>query len=236
MRLILIDIPNFEPEINFQIEKKILDVYLTDTLILRFWQNNPCAVIGKFQKEEYEINLDYVKKNKISLFRRFTGGGTVYQDRGNLNITLCKNKEKILFSKYFLEESTGITNVILEGLISFHKSIKINKRNSIFLDGKKVLGSAVAVKNNNFFYHASLLVNADLGQLRKVIKWEESYPENIRIPIKSKRSEVTNLSCGLPLSIDQVKEKILINFLCLLKIEDKDVKRFNNIDLLTEIK
>ncbi|MDD3655504.1 MAG: lipoate--protein ligase family protein [Atribacterota bacterium] len=236
MRLILIDIPNFEPEINFQIEKKILNIYLTDALILRFWQNNPCAVIGKFQKEEYELNLDYVTKNKISLFRRFTGGGTVYHDRGNLNITLCKSKDKILFSKYFLEETGGITNVILEGLLFFHKSMEIKERNSIFLDGKKVLGSAVAIKNNNFFYHASLLVNADLGQLRKVIKWEENYPENIRIPIKSKRSEVTNLSCGLPLSIDEVKEKILINFQHLLKIEDKDVKRFNNVDLLIEIK
>ncbi len=235
MRLILIDIPNFDPKINFQIEKKILDLCLTGSIILRFWQNDPCVVIGKFQKEEYELNLDYVKRNRIPIFRRFTGGGTVYHDRGNLNITVCKDKEKILFSHYFLEETAGITSVIMEGLISFHKSIKKNETNSILLDGKKVLGSAVAIKNNKFFYHASLLVNADLEQLRKVIKWEENYPENIRIPVQSKRSEVTNLSYGLSLSIEEVKEKILINFQRLLKIENKDVKRFNRVNLLTSI-
>lgn len=239
MKLILIDIPNFEPEINFEIEEKILEIDKTDSYFLRFWQNNPCVVIGKFQKEEYEVNLDYTKKNKIHLFRRFTGGGTVYHDRGNLNITFCKKKENILFSRYILEEAAGITNIILEGLRDFHTHLEMKDRNSIFLEGKKILGSAVAIKNDNFFYQASLLINTDLDILRKVIKWEENYPENTRLPIKSKRSEVTNLSCAIPspiLSLDEVKEKILHNFLRLLKIESKDVIKFYKIDFYKEIK
>ncbi|MEA2087178.1 MAG: lipoate--protein ligase family protein, partial [Candidatus Caldatribacteriota bacterium] len=100
MKLILVDIPNFEPEINFEIEKKILEICNPDSFVLRFWQNNPSVIIGKFQKEEYEVNLEYTKKKNIPVFRRFTGGGTVYHDRGNLNITFCKEKENILFSKY----------------------------------------------------------------------------------------------------------------------------------------
>jgi len=239
MKLILIDLPTFEPEINFAIEEKILEIDKRGKYILRFWQNNPCVVIGKFQEEEYEVNLDYINKNKIPLFRRFTGGGTVYHDQGNLNITFCKHKEKILFSRYILEEAAGITRTILEGLRDFHNHLEMKERNSIFLEGKKILGSAVAIKNNNFFYQASLLVHTDLDRLRKVIKWEENYPENTRLPIKSKRSEVTNLSYSLPLSIlplEEVKEKILNNFLRLLKIKEKDVKRFNNISLFKEIK
>ncbi len=229
MKLILVDIPDFEPEINFEIEKKILEICNADSFVLRFWQNNPCVVIGKFQKEEYEVNLEYIKKKNIPVFRRFTGGGTVYHDQGNLNITFCKERENILFSKYILEEARGITEIILEAIKEFCKNCEVKERNSIFLEENKILGSAIAQKNNKFFYHASLLINSNLKELEKVINWEEKYPKNTRSPIKSKRSKVTNLSSYTPLTIDAVKEKILKNFLQTFKIEENNViKIYNN--------
>lgn len=228
MKLILVDIPNFEPEINFEIEKKILEICNPDSFVLRFWQNSPCVVIGKFQEKEYEVDLDYIKKKDIPVFRRFTGGGTVYHDRGNLNITFCKEKENILFSKYILEEARGITEIILKGIKEVYKNCEIKERNSIFLEEKKILGSAIAQKNNKFFYHASLLINSDLKELKKAIKWEEKYPKNTRSPIKSKRSKVTNLSSYTPLTIDVVKEKILKSFLQTFKIEENNVIKIYN--------
>ncbi len=231
MKLILIDIPNFEPKTNFKIEEQILEMCDTGKFILRFWQNNPCVVIGKFQEKEYEVDLEYIKKKNIPVFRRFTGGGTVYHDRGNLNITFCKEKENILFSKYFLEEARGITEIILKGIKEFYKNCEVKERNSIFLGGKKILGSAIAQKNGKFFYHASLLINSNLKELEKVINWEEEYPENTRPPIKSKRSKVTNLSSYTPLTIDVVKEKILKSFLQTFIIEENNViKIYNNND------
>ena len=228
MKLIIIDIPNFEPRINFEIEEKILEMCDADKFILRFWQNSPCVVIGKFQKEEYEVNLEYIKRKNIPVFRRFTGGGTVYHDQGNLNITFCKEKENILFSKYILQEARGITEIILKAIKEFCKNCEIEERNSIFLEEKKILGSAVAQKNNKFFYHASLLISSNLKELKRVIKWEEKYPKSIRLPVKSKRSKVTNLSSYTPLTIDMVKEKIFLKFLQLLGIKENDVINFYN--------
>ncbi|OIP73223.1 lipoate--protein ligase family protein [Candidatus Infernicultor aquiphilus] len=236
MKLILVDIPNFEPEINFEIEKKILEIGKPDSFILRFWQNNPCVVLGKFQKEEYEVNLEYIKKKNIPVFKRFTGGGTVFHDQGNLNITFCKEKENILFSKYVLEEAKGITEIILKGIKEVYKNCEVKERNSIFLGEKKILGSAIAQKNNKFFYHASLLINSNLKELKKVINWEEKYPENTRSPIKSQRSKVTNLSFYTPLTIDMVKEKILKNFLQTLRIEENNVKKIYNNDFFEDKK
>lgn len=232
MKLILIDTLNFEPEINFKIEEQILEMCNADKFILRFWQNSPCVVIGKFQKEEYEVNLEYVKKKNIPVFRRFTGGGTVYHDQGNLNITFCKEKENILFSKYILEEARGITEIILKGIKEFYKNCEVKERNSIFLEEKKILGSAIAQKNGKFFYHASLLINSNLKELGKSIKWEEKYPENSRSPIRSKRSKVTNLSSFAPLTIGAVKEKILKNFLQTFKIEENNVIKIYNKNII----
>jgi len=185
--------------------------------------------LGKFQEEEFEVNLKYTKRKNIPIFKRFTGGGTVYHDRGNLNITFCKEKENILFSKYILEEAKGITEIILKGIKEVYKNCEVKERNSIFLGEKKILGSAIAQKNNKFFFHASLLINSNLKELQKVIKWVEGYPRDLRTPVKSKRSEVTNLSSWTPISINMVKEKILKNFLQTLKIEENNViKIYNN--------
>lgn len=236
MKLILVEIPNFEPKINFEIEKKILEMCGTDSFVLRFWQNNPCVVIGKFQKEEYEVNLKYIEENNIPIFKRFTGGGTVYHDRGNLNITFCKGKENILFSKYVLEEAKGITEIILKGIKEVYKKCEVKERNAIFLGRKKILGSAVAQKDNKFFYHASLLINSNLKELKKIINWEEKYPQNTRSPIKSQRSKVTNLSFYAPLSIEMVKEKILSNFLESFKITENNVIKLYNNDFFKDRK
>ena len=74
------------------------------------------------------------------------------------------------------------------------------------------------------------MINSNLKELQKVIKWVEEYPKDIRTPVKSKRSEVTNLSSSIPIPINRVKEKILINFLQVLQIEENNVKKIYNND------
>ena len=40
--------------------------------------------IGRNQNTLSEINLNYVKENDILVVRRLSGGGTVYNDLGNI--------------------------------------------------------------------------------------------------------------------------------------------------------
>ena len=129
-----------------------------------------------------------------------------------------------------IERKKKIMQKSLKGIKEFYKNCEIKERNSIFLEERKILGSAIAQKNNKFFYHASLLVNSNLKELKKVINWQEEYPKNTRSPIRSKRSKVTNLSSYTPLTIDMVKEKILNNFLQSFKIKRNNVIKIYNLN------
>lgn len=73
--------------------------------VLMLWQNNPCVVIGRHQNPWLEANIPNLKKiteNGVQFARRNSGGGTVYHDKGNLNLTFFTPRE-LYDRKYNLE-------------------------------------------------------------------------------------------------------------------------------------
>lgn len=70
--------------------------------ILMLWQNSPCVVIGRHQNPWEEVNFGSLQDRGICLARRSSGGGTVYHDIGNLNLTFFTSK-KHYDRKYNLE-------------------------------------------------------------------------------------------------------------------------------------
>ncbi|MGB9769756.1 MAG: lipoate--protein ligase family protein, partial [Thermovenabulum sp.] len=103
-----------DPLINLKEEKELFESSLNGKIILRFWVNAPSVIIGKFQKEEYEVNLPLAKSLNIQILRRLSGGGAVYHDEGVLNITIVKEKELKLFSSYIIDETRYLTSLISE--------------------------------------------------------------------------------------------------------------------------
>lgn len=211
-----------DPLENLSVEKNLLELELHGDVVLMLWQNECCVVVGRFQNPDYEVNLDYVHARKIPVIRRFTGGGTVYQDLGNLNITLCKEKDNIVFSHYVLDEAKAIANILAETVRKLTNApVVVDDRASIFIEGRKISGSSTAITAHKFFYHSTLLVNSDLQALKECLKWEETYPEDQRDFVKSKRSQVANLSEYAPnVTLNMVKEAIICEFVHTLAPKD----------------
>lgn len=64
--------------------------------LLMLWQSDPCVVIGRHQNPWLEANLPelaHITENGVKLARRNSGGGTVYHDNGNLNLTFFTPRE-----------------------------------------------------------------------------------------------------------------------------------------------
>src|SRR6059036_4179579 len=55
---------------------------------VRFWHNSNTIVLGCFQSAQLEVNFDACKQTGTQVVRRFTGGGAVYHDAGNLNYAI----------------------------------------------------------------------------------------------------------------------------------------------------
>ncbi|CAF0843755.1 unnamed protein product [Rotaria sordida] len=156
------------------------------TRLLLLWRNKPCVVIGRYQNPFIECDIKDLGEKQIDLARRYSGGGTCYHDLGNLNITVLTTREDYNRKKN-LQWITSTVNK------AFNLTLYVTDRDDIFLDAYKVTGSASRLERLYAYHHFTLLINADLNELRRSLK------SNDRRHITSKAtssvpSSVLNLS------------------------------------------
>ncbi len=168
--------------------------------------NTPCIIVGKHQNLLAEINNRFVYNNSITLARRISGGGTVYQDLNNLNFSFihnCSNLDQMNFSRF--------TYPILNALLELGLNSEFSGRNDLLIDSKKVSGNAMHIYKNRVLSHGTLLFKSDLEQLSLALNTKPQ--KFVDKSIKSVRSKVTNISnyLGNPLTMDQFKEKLFNN-------------------------
>lgn len=193
---------------NLASEEYLLKKFQEDIFML--WQNEPSVIVGKYQNVLAEINLDFVKRNGIKVVRRFSGGGTVFHDMGNLNLTFIEKNKNVNFDKF--------TKQIIALLSELGINADSDERRAINIDGLKISGSAQCVHKDRVMYHATLLFSSDLSSLISTLESDPKQVENIkdnRIYVQSVKSPVTNILKHLeqPLDINIFKKYILDYFL-----------------------
>jgi len=170
--------------------------------VLRIWRNEKAVVIGVFQKAEEEVDLDFANSNGIQIVRRFTGGGAVYHDLGNINFALSTKIEG--------EGQRGVDFLydhLIYGAIEALRLLGFNPSkenfNDIVIEGKKVIGVAGSIRKDCAFLHGAMLFSTDLTVLSKVLK----------VPLKKLQDK----------KIDSVKYRVSTLSQLKPEIEQKDV-------------
>jgi len=98
--------------------------------LLLMWRSDPCVVIGKFQNQWLECDLSYMRQNSMQLCRRRSGGGAVYHDTGNVNMSFITRRED-----YNRRENLGLVSAALTDIWP-QLNLSINCRDDLLLDGK----------------------------------------------------------------------------------------------------
>ncbi|KAK2707757.1 lipoyl amidotransferase LIPT1, mitochondrial-like [Artemia franciscana] len=143
------------------------NVDLSSERILLLWWNDPCVVIGRHQNPFCEVNIKKMKENGVVLARRNSGGGTVYHDRGNLNLSFLAPRD--------LYNRRENLKIICDALYkNYGMNVSINPRDDIFLDTfYKISGTASKLGATNSYHHCTLLVDVDTSTLNSILTPED---------------------------------------------------------------
>jgi lipoate-protein ligase A len=181
-------------ERNLAIEEYILRNFDDEHHYLMIYRNNPCVVMGRNQNLIEEVNLKFCSENRIDIFRRISGGGTVYHDRGNINFSFITKYESAKLNNY-----TWFMQPIVKALKRMKLKAELDALGNIYVNGYKVSGNAQFQSKNRLISHGTLLYNTNLDYLRKSVQ------KNLTLNITSKASKSN------PAKVGNLKEMLINN-------------------------
>jgi len=139
--------------------------------------------------------------------RRFSGGGAVFHDLGNVNYSLALASEHPLLRGLDLIETFQVlTQGIIEGFREYGLVLKFDSPSDLLIGDKKISGNAQSRRSGIVFHHGTLLINTDLELLNRVLAPSTKTPKNKHIA--SRKRDVDNLQnyVDRELSAQTVKE------------------------------
>lgn len=209
----------YDPATNLAIEYFLLNEKFLDEPILLFYINEPSIIIGKNQNTHVEINQDYVDEHGVHVVRRFSGGGAVYHDLGNICFCFITKDDGQSFRDF-----KKFTTPIIDAL---HKmgaeSAELKGRNDLLIDGKKFSGNAMYSTNGRMTAHGTLMFDVDIEETNNVLRPKEQ--KLTSKGVKSVRSRVTNIKPFLAdeyqtMSLKDFREALLLNIFEVNSLED----------------
>jgi lipoate-protein ligase A len=201
---------------NLAWEEWLMDRFETDGAVLFFYVNDPAVVVGKNQNPWRETNPAFLADDGVDLARRVSGGGTVYHDEGNLNYSL-------ILSRHHYQQDDTFRSVIA-ALLGLGIPAERMPANGLGVAGKKFSGHAFCYRGSAVMHHGTLLVDADLTQLRQAMK--PALPEVQTRAIASRPAPVINLTEVRPgLTVRDVMNALASTFAPGLPVETMEPPR-----------
>ncbi|MFW9967724.1 MAG: biotin/lipoate A/B protein ligase family protein [Candidatus Thorarchaeota archaeon] len=160
-----------DPAWNLAVDEAILRGIIDNNSpnTLRIWQNEKSVVIGRSQDVRAEVNVELCEKLNIPILRRCSGGGAVYMDLGNYNYSIITGDRAINRMKTIRDFTRFLCSAIVNLLSQLGCRSRFVPPSSIFIEDWKISGSAQYYLYEGILHHGTLLVNADLELMQKVL-------------------------------------------------------------------
>jgi lipoate-protein ligase A len=175
-----------DPRVNLALEEYCLrNLYAQGPFIL-FYVNDPSVIIGRNQNLPVEADTAWARKKGIHVIRRLSGGGAVYHEAGNLNFSFITGFDPAHLNNYKI-----FTAPFIRALNGMGVPAALNGRNDIQVNGKKISGNAQYSTGRAILTHGTLLFDARLDALEKVLAGDKG-----ATPVRGRpsvRSPVVNI-------------------------------------------
>ena len=180
MDLLVPAVPSVDPAVNLALEEALVRA-VPPVPVLRIWQNDACVVLGRGQRLHREANVAACAAAGVAILRRASGGGAVYHDLGNLNISLVVPG--------WVPGLAGDLAALVAGVLRQLELTPSVTERGVFAGPVKVSGLASQLTRGATLAHATLLVTTPAARVRAFLA---PTPPDTH-PLDSRRSPVMPL-------------------------------------------
>jgi lipoate-protein ligase A len=205
--LTVIDRDGFDPAANLAYEEALFqDARSWPRPLLLFYVNDHCVVLGRANAESDWVDAEACAADGIPVLRRFSGGGTVYHDRDNLNYSF-------ILPRRLLDAAVGTPGV--HAYIAYFRQLVIRALGTlcgeftetgvsdISLRGRKVSGNAQRIASNIVLHHGTLMLRCPVDAIERYLPVPPNRPGVAHRGFVSGLHEL-GLTCGM----EEIKERI----------------------------
>ena len=168
-----------------------------------------CALVGRFQHLQAELNLDFCRKAGIPYSRRLTGGGAIIMGSGQLGICLTSHTGRFDFNR-LRELYVLFSAPIINALQELGVEAGFRSRNDLEVGGKKIAGLGIYVSPTGCLqFHTSLLLDLDVGLMLRVLNIPRQKYDDKRM-IRSVEQRITTLRRELGREVPAAEMRALL--------------------------
>ena len=141
---------------------------LSPSVLRLYTYRSSSALVGRFQRIENELNLEFCREQKMSVNRRPTGGGAILMGEDQLGVALmlrdwngCKAPRELM--RHF-------ALALCEGLLVFGVNAQFRGKNDLEVEGRKIGGLGIhSTASGGYLLHCSLLVDLDVSLMLRAL-------------------------------------------------------------------
>lgn len=165
---------------NLATEKKSLECGAQGIRELRFWSSADHAVVlGLGGRVEEDVDQKECQKHGVSILRRQSGGGTVLQGPGVLNVTLTQPWKRGLGA--VRGELCLLGKALAKGVSAVGSSAWVEEDSGdVIIKEKgepvKICGLSARAKSGGILLHGSVLVDPDMALMGSVLRVPKRQP------------------------------------------------------------
>jgi len=136
---------------------------------LRLYTYRPhCALVGRYQNLEDEVDLAYCAEHDVQVGRRPTGGGAIIMGPGQLGVAIA---DRAPASEAPRESLRRYAEGVIAGLENLGITARFRSKNDLEVNGCKIAGLGLyRDPRGAILFHASVLVDLDIELMLTVLR------------------------------------------------------------------
>lgn len=169
-----------------------------------------CALVGRYQSLEAEVDLDACRAEDVQVGRRPTGGGAIIMGPGQLGVAVTSRAVADEAPRDTLER---YARGVIAGLSRLGIEAQFRRKNDLEVSGRKIAGLGLYLDPAGaVLFHASVLVDLDVPLMLRVLCIPGAKLSDKAVARVGERVTTVSRELGRPLVAADVREAFAQGF------------------------